>query len=279
MSDTAENVENQDVEPVVADQVEVVSDGDTPTPETIPLSSHLHQKNKWKQREESKRQELSSKDAEIELLKLRNQQLSDQSQKPQTVKRPKIEDFDTDEEYDDAIDAWHDQRAEAKASAAIENYDSTRKKTREQIQLEEQNDKALDSYYEKAQALNASDFSDSEDRVIEAFGKDTVLAIIKDIDGSENLIYNLGNDKAAIARFLEMKNSPIKFVSELTKYAEKNSNIKTSNPPPPDEADTVIGQVGSIDAKLAKLRAKRDKAPLSEKTAIMNEIIALKRQG
>ena len=237
MSDTAENVENQDVEPVVTDQIEVVSDGDTPTPETVPLSSHLHQKNKWKQREENKRQELSSKDAEIELLKLRNQQLSDQSQKPQTVKRPKIEDFDTDEEYDDAIDAWHDQRAEAKARAAIENYDNTRKKTREQSQFEEQNDKALDSYYEKAQALNAADFSDSEDRVIEAFGKDTVLAIIKDIDGSENLIYNLGNDKAAIARFTEMKNSPIKFVSELTKYAEKNSNIKTSNPPPPDEAD------------------------------------------
>ena len=76
----------------------------------VPVGTHIKMKQKLKGRVSERDDEISNLKVEIESLK--KGRVTPQATAPS--KRPQSEDFDTDEEYETALDKWQDDKADAR---------------------------------------------------------------------------------------------------------------------------------------------------------------------
>lgn len=153
--------------------------------------------NKLNQRNEQTSAELERAHQENELLKLQIQQ-----QGSQAKKRPRLEDFDYDDDkYQEALDSF-----EAERLAQFEQ--NIVSKVASQVKPAEKEDtSALETHYERAEQLPVADYEAAEDRVIDAFGqglfKEAVAGLTQyaQLRGraakTEQLMYFLGNPNNA----------------------------------------------------------------------------------
>lgn len=228
------------------DSEESESNGFKPSPEAAAV------RKKFKAR-------LSQKDEELERLKAENEALKTSSQqKPQQAipPRPKLEDFDYDEDkHNAALDDWYDKRMEAKAQQTVQST-QTEAQQREAAQRQQKalND-ALDKHYEGAAKLVAAGqvseerYMQAEDVVIKTLdnisggkGKEVTQHLIKTLnsigEGSEKVMYQLGVNSAKRDRFVElMQNDPsglaaATFLGQLQHTITNPTKRKSSAPRP-----------------------------------------------
>ena len=257
----------------------VVSDDDTPSSQVMPVSAHIKAKSKWKQRDEQRQAEVTSKDVENELLRMQLKQLQTQQKPKPELKVPLEHEYDTPELFNKAMTEFVSEVGDARARKVVEELRETQTQTTTQAELEKKNDQVLDSYYARAEKLNAKDFSDAEDRVMQSLGKDAALKLIGVFDNSEAVVYTLGSEKhaAKLQYFSDLlKSDPVLGVAELTKFAGKVSlQPKTAKAPDPDDVEmSAGGATPDLQKQLERLREKHSKGQAS-----MNDIIHFKRQA
>lgn len=242
----------------------VVSGDDTPASESVPLPTHLHQKKKWKKEKEQLTSEaderLSAKDREIELLKMQLEQHN--------------ADFDVDDIEDDkrltedqVRQIWRDEKnREAQA--------------KQQAELERQNDKALDAFYDQAEQLNAEDFAQAEEKFREALGNEAALQMIAKQNNPAALTYALGNNEKKMNYFSNLlKDDPVKFLIELTEFNKEHVHIKPKLTPPPPPDNPSDSDTGSTTSYQQRIDAMREAHAKSRDSDLMRDIMSLKREA
>jgi hypothetical protein len=161
------------------------------------------------------RGQISERDDEIEKLRLENEKLRSNSEvtvkQATELKRPREEDFDSDEAYLEALDKYIDD----KTKTAYEKSRLENEQTEIQKQKELQRTQEVDRHYKAAEKLIKDANISSEiyknadktvrqavDIVAPKYGDVIVDQLISFLgDGSEKVLYYLGRNKTALNKF------------------------------------------------------------------------------
>ncbi|MBA57029.1 MAG: hypothetical protein CMK89_21480 [Pseudomonadales bacterium] len=242
-----ESAESEDVESWMQEEVATPDDGDSgfkPNREAAAvrkkLKAKLHEKD----------DELESLKAEIERLK------SGSTTAPQTeLKRPKLEDFDYDEEaYNAAMDDYYDKRVDTKLESKQSVQQQREAAERQKKALEE----AVDRHYTRAAKLveegkvSEEKYTQADRAVRESFeriakgnGDKIVDSLIKTLDslgeGSEKVFYQLGVNPAKMQEVANLFAtdptglSTVAYLGKLQASIQSPTKRKSSAPAPSPE--------------------------------------------
>lgn len=187
-------------------------------------------------------------------------------QKPTLPDRPKLSEFDYDEDkFQAATDDWHKKKSE------IDNFEANQRaaeqdaqKQREAVRLE---------FVEQAKALKVKDFREAEEEVTNTLSEVQQALIIQGADQKALLIYALWKNPKRLAELAAIKD-PVKFAFAAAKLEKdlKTSNRKSEKPAP----ETPLKSTGTAVAGSSKtLERLRDEA---QKTGDMSKVMAFKKQ-
>lgn len=233
--------------------------------ETVPLSALMKQKHKGRE-----------KDAEIEELK---KQLTEQRQAPQgqqPAERPKMprdKDFDTDDDFEAAMEQFHYDVANFNASASSTSMVAQQQETA-RVQAR---DTAVNGFIERADAVVVKHKIKPE---IYKGALDNVQGIIENAfqhlggnafpeflskleDGDETTLYQIGRNKGQqdkLASLLRDDPSGIKAFQHIARLTGKNLGAKTKTSLAPKPAAKAKGDTNAVPANETAWRKKYDKA-------------------
>lgn len=212
----------------------------------VPVNTHVRMKQKLKGR-------LSEKDDEIIKLRQEIDALKKPQQAPIAVdpaERPKREDFTDDSDYDAALDRYEDKRVESR----FNRIEAQRQQDDQQRQYTVNIQQSVDAHYDRAAKLvDASGISpevyQNADRTVRAAidalmpgaGDHIADQLISNLgEGSEKVMYYLGNNKIALAEFeslLAKDKSGLQAAIYLGKQQQRliSPSRKESTAPPPEK--------------------------------------------
>lgn len=202
-------------------------------------------------------------------LRRRDQQLAETRKQPQAEEpiivgpRPKIEDFDYDQErFDQELDAW-DERREAKRQqdARVEAGQRQQQQRWQQVQDDYQAKKAALPFADRdaAEATAFAELSEVQQAVIASTAANPAL-----------VIYAAGKNPARLAELTSVED-PLKLAYQLGKMESKMTITKRTRPPNPD---TPVRGSSVAMGDSAKQIEKLEKE--AERTGDRSKIIAFK---
>jgi len=217
--------------------------------------------------------QISDRDEEIERLKKERDDALKLKPKEETVLvRPKRDDFETDELFDEAFDTYNQSRTtEAINRTRLEDQQKVG-----QVQAQEKLTEAVDSHYERAETLieesgikpevyKAADTTVR--KAVEAITPnlgdvivDQVISILG--EGSEKVIYYLGRNKPALNKFqslLASDKSGMKAAVYLGQEKQRLTNPIKPRSNAPDPATNIKGDAPITGAEV-KFKKKYDAA-------------------
>jgi len=272
-SDSDLGDEKKEVEPWMAD------DSDQKLSD-VPVATHIRMKQKLKGR-------LSDSNEEIELLREENKALkagiTTPVGRPKVLpKRPKENDYDTIQEYDEAMDEYDEKVHQIRSETSNKEVQIKNAQMRAQENLK----KAVDSHYERAAKLIQDNGIDTEvykktdfnireaiETIRPGMGDiitDQIISVMG--EGSEKVLYYLGRNKNALNEFktlLNEDNSGLKISLFLGQHRERllNTKQKASKAPPPDSDikgdDTPLSVKDSAFLKRRKAAIKKGNIQLA----------------
>lgn len=240
-------------------------DPDDPS-KTVPVGKFVSVKKKLKG-------QISDRDEEIEdLKKQRDEALKLKPEEKTVLVRPKRDDFDTEELFDEAFDTYNQSRtAETITRSRLEDQQKVG-----QEQAQQELTEAVDGHYERAATLieksgikpeiyQAADTTVR--KAVEAINPslgdiivDQVISILG--EGSEKVIYFLGRNKAALAKFqslLESDKSGMKAAVYLGTEKQRLTNPIKPKSSAPGPVTKIKGDAPATGVE-AKFKKKYDAA-------------------
>jgi len=241
----------------------------------VPLGAHIKMKNKLKSRLSDQKAE---SELEIEKLRAENAALKAGTAKPQAQttsarpKRPRADDFDTDEAYDKAMDVYED--------SLLQNYNERAEQTKTIQTTQTQNKKALDKAVEdhnerriklqEKHGISDEIYNDAElsfrsaiDSVRPGQGDLITDTLIQTMgEGSEKIIFHFKKNKAKMGELIShlvSDQSGLKAVAYLTEQKVNISNTKPRRSAAKKPASEVDGDIPP-NAKAGALKRKYDAA-------------------
>lgn len=265
----AEKLEEPEVNTEESEGFEVViGDDETPASNSVPLSTHVKQKQKWKQRAREAEQEAREAQAlkqENELLRM---QLEQQSPKQRTI--PNLDEIDDPAERAEALRKYIAEETSAQVEQRVSKLQP---KDEPEPQLADE--KALDAHYERARKLKVDDFDAAEDEVIAALGKDAARQIIEHYDNSEAIMWALGKNPSKLREFQDkLHSNPVRMLKELTEFASTLRLKPKGKAPEPDSVESGVSGGGNMQAQLDALRKR-----VSEGKAPMSDVLKFKKEA
>lgn len=257
-------------------EVEIVVDGeDEPPSETVPLSTFLKTKEKLNSKLSAKDGEVSEAQSEAAMLREEVKLLASKLEAKETLKRPKPEDFETDELFEAALDAYDDQRLDQKAEKKL-----AEKLAEAQTQVlaasqEEADDISLKAHYKRAAEMKLPNFEELEDKAIDILGSNLTKFIIANTENSEVILAHLGT-RTERARELagKLESAPGRLAVEIGELSKSLSvKPKTINPLDPP-AEVTGGPASDTNVWERRLEKAREEAAA---TRNMTKLQALKK--
>ena len=196
------------------------------------------------------RRELKELKAKIEAEK----KASVEKQLPELGAKPKLEDFDyDDDEYEKAILDWHERKKAHDAEAA-----EVEKKAQS---LQEAYDNRLNKYYAEKETLAVDDMEDADAAVKSALSKARQSYLITAGKGSAKFILALGRDPKRLARLAAIKDD-VEFIAEAAILSAqlKDKTMKPQTKPEKRVKSSGGGALSGNDAKeLERLEKEADR--------------------
>lgn len=238
--------EEQDKPEADSEEMEVVREikGSQPSKKTKSFSNRIN-KLKGQTQQETNRADGAEDKVKIleEQVKLQNIALDTARNEPKAPVRPNPKDFDEgaeDVEFIKKQDEFYDYRADLRTDKKIAELNQTQTARVDQNTEDQELDRALTAYMQKADETCPKDHVDKEAVAVEVLGNKTVNDIIKNWDDAPLIIHYLGTnkDEAENLRDLLQKN-PVKGVAKierlLTEISFKPKNYKSTVPEPDEE--------------------------------------------
>lgn len=227
-------------------------------PEMVPVGAISKVKKKLKGR-------IAEKEEENRVLRKQLEEI--QSSVPQIPTRPKALDFDSDEEYEKALDDWYDKKHQVSFQALEEKQ----RQQQDVVKVQQRVRKSVDDHYARAEKLvnehsiNPEVYQKADTVVRETTeflrpgqGDSSVDQLI-DILGedSEKAIFYLGRNKTALNEYkslLQEDHTGLKAAAYLGRLAEraKGTRKRTSTAPPPSTQVNGNANVSSSESALKK---------------------------
>ena len=220
-----------------SDEVEIVVEGeDEPTSETVPLGKFLKRVNKLNGRVSEANTEAEAEKSRREMVEQENDLLRLRLQQDEPVKRPKPADFESDAEYDTALDAYDEQRLDALANKKLAAHLETTQAQTQQQTIDTNLESGLKAHFERAEQLKVKDYETVEDKAIEVLGNDAAKFIMTNTVNSELIMFHLGKNPAKAAALAQkVKTNPVGFAVEIGGLSTSlKARPKHSNAPDPD---------------------------------------------
>ena len=230
--------------------------------------------------------EIEKKDDEIEKLKAEIEAIKNKKPEPisDRLKRPDPMDYDTDEEYNDALDEYN--------VSLYESRQSKRSKEAEQQKVLDQIEAKISEHYDRADALiKESGIAPEKYKAADARLRGVFTSIFKDRgdliadhmlgmigEGSEKVGYYLGNNESARLKFKSLlEEDPNGLKAAMFLGAENvrlnNPQKRTTQAKPP--GSKVSGEKASGPSAMS-LKKKYDEA---HKAKRVQEAFTIKRQA
>jgi len=260
---------DEDGNPIVVEKPAWMVEEQDPDPsKQVPVGKFVATKKKLKG-------QISDRDTEIEQLKLENARLAKLKPKEEetTLVRPKRDDFDTEEEFDNAFDTYNQSRT-------TEAINRTRLEDEQKAgtqQAQEELTAAVDGHYERAEVLieksgikpevyKAADTTvrKAVEAVIPNLGDvvtDQVISILG--EGSEKVMFFLGRNKVALATFQSLlisDPSGMKAAVYLGQEKQRLTNPLKPRSSAPAPATGIKGDITTATGVEAKFKKKYDTA-------------------
>jgi hypothetical protein len=239
--DTSDNEDDTDTEEDTEDVEPWQREDDG---KTVPLGVLKDTRNKLKGRISERNEEIEKLKAEIEALKKKPPEM----QAAGALKPPKEFDFDTDEEYQAALEEYHSKSINHR----FELIEKNRRDEQRQRQAMENLTKSVDMHYERAAKLVSESGIDPEiyknsdmtvRRSIETMRPnegDIITDQLIDIlgDGSEKVMYYLGRNRPALNQFMVLLSEDPAGIKAAAYLGEQKARLtvpqkRTSNARPP----------------------------------------------
>ena len=221
--------------------------------------------------------QISDRNEEIEKLKAENEALKLKPKEEMVLVRPKRDDFEGDEEFDEALDTYNQSRTtEAINRTRLEDQQKS-----EQQQAQAGLTEAVDSHYERAETLieksgikpeiyQAADATvrQAVEAISPTLGDVIVNQVISILgEGSEKVLYYLGRNNAALAKFQSLlisDKSGMKAAVYLGQEKQRLTNPikRRSNAPDPvtniKDGVPLTGVAGKLKKKYDAAHGKKD---------------------
>lgn len=235
---------------------------------SVPVGKHIATKHKLKAKLEEKDEELEKLRKENELLKSGAAPVQQQKLQLNPPKRPRASDFGTDEEYEDALDKYEEQKLEYQIQFSTQNQTQTQKLQQRRQEVEQ----AVDNHYDRAEKLvqkhsiNPEVYHQADKNVktiIDKVHPKKGEAIFNELvnlvgEGSEIAMFHIGRNKQAAADFENiMRSDPtgLKAAIYLGRIVERSNGAKTQSSRAPAPAAQLKGDQ-SVTPKGANARRK-----------------------
>jgi hypothetical protein len=218
--------------------------------EEAPASEEAKAAPQWVKDLRQRQRELARENAELK-AKL-NAGTSQAKGKPELPQKPKLADYDYDEEaYDKARDEWDAKKR------AVDAWEADQEKAAEE---QAKRIRAIDESYAKSrQALKVSDFEDAEEAVVGQF-TEWQQGIVK--AGAANpgaMVYALGKTPKKLQELASIKD-PVKFAVAIGKLeTEVKVTRRTGIKPAPETPLRGNSNVTASKATLERLQAEADR--------------------
>lgn len=174
--------------------------------------------------------------------------------------RPKLADFDFDEDkYTAALDSWVERRQQAT---------DQQRKAQQELQAQQASwQQRLDAYNKGKSALKVKDYEDAEAAVDDLFSVVQNGVLLAAFENPAALKYALGKNLKT-ARELAAITDPIKFTRALSKIEDKVKVTPRKTAPIPERVVRGNGALpGAVDNQLARLEADAAKTGDRSKVA------------
>jgi hypothetical protein len=192
-------------------------------------------------------------DRENKELKARLEGGKPTTEAPRLPERPKLADFDYDEEqHQEAMDAWYAKKRE------VEAHEAAQAKAVEQAK--EAARKVHEDYAASKQALKFKDFQEAEDEVLASLSEVQQALILEGAENPALVVYALGKNAGKLRELAAVTN-PVKFAVALGKLEKDVKVTKRTSTSKPAPETTVRGNTSAStsSATLDRLRAEADK--------------------
>lgn len=178
-----------DQEIIESEEMEIVIEGDDEPslPTTVPISSYMKTREKLKGKVSAANQEVEEEKRRAEAYAEENKLLRMKLEQDVTA-RPKQDDFNSDAEYETALDAYYDKRADSRAAKVLEDRLAQSQTQTSQASQEANLDANLKAHYERAGKLKIDDYAGKEENVMGILGNDIYKYIINNTDNSEVIL-------------------------------------------------------------------------------------------
>ena len=260
---------------------QVIFEGDQPTSDSTGNPPWLKQRvarfnRKIAAAEEGKTEAERKAELLAEENKLLRMRLNQGSDRP-----PRSSDFDTDAEFDAALQRYNQQQIEARARQIAQEEIERNRAAATQGQQDEQTETQLNKHYDRAGSLKVPDYAETEDKAIEILGEDLFKFIVASTDKAHVLLYGMGKNPAKAMELVQkVQANPGRgavFIGELAAAAKVKSAAGSDVPEPDDELSGGGAPQETIwQRKYDKLLAK---VAANDGSASMKDIRALKAQA
>lgn len=250
-----------------------LSEDDTETEEeesseTIPLARLLKEKNK--------RKEANAEIEELrrELEELKNNSTTQNQQSTSPTKRPRILDFNSDEEYEEAMDKWEQEFGQN----IVNHITNNQTKQYQQKQVVDRVQKEVSKFYERAETLlkqhsiqpeayvtATRKVVDSLDKINPGNGEALFNSLVATVgEHSEKIIYHVGRNTKALSEFQSLLlddpsgSKALVYLGSLKSKALENKNKRSSRAPAPSAS--VQGESTATSTSESKLKKQWEEA-------------------
>lgn len=246
-----EGEEEQSLAPEEPEEVEIVLDGEEePASNPVP-KGFIKRIGKLNGKVDAANQKAEELARELEAERRKAQQLEAMlTGQAKPNKRPRPEDFDTDEEYEAAAEKYEESIAARVVQQHLARAHQTQQQQTQQKAQQQQLETGLHAHYERAESLKVADYETTEDRAIEVLGNDVAKHIMANTDNSEVVLYHLGKNPAKAQQIAEaISRNPIKGLVDIGVLASRlQVKTKSSLPPEPETQISQSGGTGSMES-------------------------------
>ena len=282
--ESSEVEENEEEKPLfLLEEDEEESDEE----KVVPVGALVKTRKKLQGRIQEKDDEVQRLNKKIEELEKRTS-----SAKVELPKRPKVDDFDSDEEYDKALDDWYDLKTQASLKSLQDSQNQNINAQNQQKKII----KSVENHYERAEKLvkehaikpevcQSADKAvrEATEAILPGKGDSSVDHLINVLgDGSEKTLYYLGRNKNALNEYraiLQEDTTGLKaaaFLGRLSERINGTTKRKSKAPAPAPQANGNAEQSVSESVIKKKYDAAHKKGNTQEAFNIKREA---KKQG
>lgn len=217
------------------EEVEIVVEGEEkPASKNVPIGLRKRF-NKLNGKIDAANTEAEEARKRAEMLEEENKLLRLQAQQSKPATRPNEDDFDTHEEYLQAVEKYDDARIKKAAEEQVNQFIQRNQTQTQTANQDRQLQTKIEAHYDRANTLKLKNYEELEDKAIDILGTDLAKVIMANTGKSHLIMAHLGANPGKAMELAELvKVDPVSAFAQAVEIGSTLSVRPKSNAPDPE---------------------------------------------